>query len=130
MKDEVDFINTYPLFLIKEERKYQIKKGFDFEHDDSLKIGQLANMAACYAIEIRDKGAENIILRLNPLPNKLKINTGLSSIETDKDRIKDLVIAGALIVAEIEKLQRLGVDAIFSKNTGFKQLSQGEGNAE
>lgn len=78
--------------LITAERKRQIDaEGWTPEHDDAHADGALADAAACYAMGRR---------------------TALWPWSTDwwkpspDDRVRDLVKAGALIVAEIERLQR------------------------
>ena len=90
--------------LIDDERKRQIEvEGFTPEHDDEHKYGEIAQAAACYA---------------DPCPRLYEGTNGEKSYPIDwpwdkkwwkpeKTRIRQLVKAGALIVAEIERLQRL-----------------------
>ena len=81
--------------LIAEERKRQIEKeGWSHEHDAQHKNGELAQAAACYA--------------LNKLPvPKLKFPWPQHWDKRKKhDRKKSLAIAGALIAAELDRLMR------------------------
>lgn len=86
--------------LIAAERERQIsQEGWTISHDDAHESEELARAAACYSIA-RYWRTESILGMLwpwhqkwwKPLPD---------------NRIRELVKAGALIVAEIERLQRL-----------------------
>ena len=91
--------------LIADERARQINiEEFSNTSDDYQTKGQLAVAAACYA---------------TPPYNRHSVLLGFSSVfeelwpfkmdwwkPTREDRIRELVKAGALIVAEIERLQR------------------------
>lgn len=90
--------------LIAAERKRQIEvEGWTAEHDRQHKSGELALAAACYAVPDNKRywGGGTILIRLwpwdwewwKPSPN---------------DRIRELVKAGALIAAEIDRLQAGG----------------------
>jgi hypothetical protein len=94
---------------IAAERKRQIEEeGFTAEHDDCLYQNQLALAAACYAIpEYRRQ-------HLNE-----KIGYAFSFLvpygfpgrwfkPSPDNRVRELEKAGALIAAEIDRLQRLG----------------------
>lgn len=85
--------------LIAAERQRQISvEGWTPEHDDEHTNGEIAGAAACYAVskEVR------------------YLNVGVSWMEVwppewdfkPKNRLADLVRAGALIAAEIDRLQR------------------------
>lgn len=82
--------------LIAEERKRQIEKeGWSPEHDDQHKNGELAQAAACYAIN-----------KL-PVPARLSFPWPQHWDKRKKhDRKKSLIIAGALIAAELDRLMR------------------------
>lgn len=93
--------------LIADERKRQIEKeGWTPEHDAEHIEGELANAAATYAMapDVRDT--------LTALIPECEIENVPPTWPWDKhwwkpspdDRIKELVKAGALIVAEIERL--------------------------
>ncbi len=89
--------------LIAEERQRQIDvEGFSKEDDRRYNHGQLATAAACYAITPDGTNIGEIIRRLWPFdmswfkPAKGKF---------PESRIRELSKAGALIVAEIDRLQ-------------------------
>jgi hypothetical protein len=90
------------------ERLRQIEaEGFAAARDDAQIAGQLAAAAACYALSARlaaqPDEAETVdvedILDLWPWPS--------FALWKPKDARRDLVRAGALILAEIERLDRL-----------------------
>lgn len=77
--------------LIAAERKRQLEaEGWSFEHDDEHNRGELALAAAAYATGR---------VTLWPWP-------GEGSFKPTGDSTRDLVKAGALIAAEIDRLQR------------------------
>lgn len=89
--------------LIKDERKRQLEKeGYTYQHDATHTNGEIALAAACYALPsshqyISDpRGDVNVIDALFPWNPEF--------FKPSEDRIRDLVKAGALIVAEIERL--------------------------
>lgn len=93
--------------LIAEERKRQIEsEGWTSEHDQTHVEGELANAGALYAMteEMRDyidiKWGNDQWLNFWPFDlNWLKF--------TPKDRVKQLCKAGAMIAAEIDRLNNL-----------------------
>lgn len=87
--------------LIAEERQRQIEKeGWTPEHDDNHANGELAIAASCYAFPNYDTDAQvQSVLRF-PWENDWWK-------PTPDDRIRELQKAGALIAAEIDRLQRL-----------------------
>lgn len=83
--------------LIIAERVRQVRaEDWDESHDDNHIFGELAKAAACYAFP------PEIGTRTEHWP----WDFGFWK-PTPDDRIRELVKAGALIVAEIERLQRL-----------------------
>ncbi len=83
--------------LITEERTRQIEiEKFDANHDKNNAVGELANAASCYAMDPRIRPDELPPCHWpwldfwKPTPN---------------NRIKELAKAGALIAAEIDRLQ-------------------------
>lgn len=85
---------TQAIVDVLAERKRQIEgEGFDSEHDDMHDCGALARAAACYAMSGYHIG----------MPNAWPWSL---SWWKPKDRRRDLVRAGALILAEIERLDR------------------------
>lgn len=95
--------------MIADERKRQIEvEGWTAEHDASHKNNELALVAMCYAEPRKYYNPVNRLLKFR-VPNP-----GIWPREWDKkwfkpkDRIRDLVKAGALIAAEIDRLQAEG----------------------
>lgn len=90
--------------LIKEERGRQLMpkssggEGWTSEHDDSHVTDELTQAAICYAVQSSkfDLGASEVPWPWEPRHWK-----------PCKDRVRNLVKAGALIAAEIDRLQRL-----------------------
>lgn len=96
--------------LIAEERLRQIdKEGWTSEHDDGEfhQQGELAIAGACYAFDYvgdayNHEGAYQVAGDFWPWESKW-------FKETHNNPIKQLVKAGALIAAEIDRLQRRGI---------------------
>ena len=85
--------------LIAEERRRQIEtEGWTAEHDKQQAIGELALAASCYAIIPELRPVEL------PPPHWPWIGAWKP---TPNDRIRELQKAGALIAAEIDRLQAL-----------------------
>lgn len=104
--------------LIAKERRRQIEKeGFDSDHDDEHFHGQLAMAAACYTTPVSlfcaDISPHHVLIE-DPWPvdwdqewdKRRRNRKGELIFREDKGRIRDLVKAGALIAAEIDRLQR------------------------
>lgn len=107
--------------LIAEERNRQIdQEGWDAEHDDNHEEGELALAAICYAspvpIFIKEEHGRGIGF-IDPWPwfdtvEVTRYNDGLTTRVPAWDKrkkhskLRRLVIAGALIAAEIDRLQR------------------------
>lgn len=106
--------------LIVEERKRQIKmEGWTEDHDDSHKKSELALAGACYAfyaaslnddIEPSDCEVINLVSfqhwpfdRIWFKPGREDNEPGMASTP---QQIRNLVKAGALIAAEIDRLKR------------------------
>lgn len=91
---------------IAEERQRQVEKeGWTPEHDGEHSDGSLARAAACYAVE----GRAMMTVTEQGVPYKAPRQWPASwhpKWWKPKDRIRDLVRAGALIAAEIDRLQR------------------------
>jgi hypothetical protein len=84
--------------LIAAERKRQIEvEGWTPEHDDSFKDGVLSDAGAAYALASRLHD-EQLALEIWPFD--------LEWWKPTDDPVRQLVKAGALIAAEIDKLQR------------------------
>ncbi len=92
------------IYHITNERMRQVnEEGWSLEHDDSLKGGELARAAACYAMpsETRSAMIWNVSLRFRMWP----WSEGWWK-PTPDDRIRELTKAGALVAAEISRLLR------------------------
>lgn len=97
--------------LIAEERERQINvEGWTLEHDSEHDNGELANAACCYAMTndmktfIDNEWGNDMFLHFWSFDlSWLKKD----STEENNKRIKDLAKAGALIAAEIDRLQNL-----------------------
>ena len=106
MKDQMQIsrMNT-ALLDIEAERVRQVEKeGWTQAHDDSHKDGQLADAAACYAAtesSVMYASEGGMMYDLWPANWDRKWNK-----RSKHDRRRQLVIAGALIVAELERLAR------------------------
>jgi hypothetical protein len=80
--------------LITEERADQIRKGWDAKHDDGHDIAELAMVASVVA-------ANDTGVQCGPEMEDWGIIA-----KHQNNRIHQLAIAGALIAAEIDRLQR------------------------
>lgn len=98
--------------MIAIERFRQINaEGWSPEHDDEHTDSELARAAACYALDERtmerrvdgDASNRTLVSGLVPVIWPWSIRWWKPCPD---DRIRELVKAGALIVAEIERLQR------------------------
>ena len=91
--------------LIAEERQRQIEvEGWTKEHDAQHKNGELAKAAICYADPNTYYHQENKIMMYR-VPNRFWPKKWDIRWFKPTDRIRDLVKAGALIAAEIDRLQ-------------------------
>ena len=105
-----DLIMKNGIELITEERERQMKvEGWTPEHDDEHTVGELAMAASCYAMtpqcrtySITDSGWPWDSIWWKPTP---------------QNRILELQKAGALIAAEIDRLQRKKAVDEFSEKT-------------
>ena len=88
--------------LIAEERKRQIEvEGFNSDHDSHNSIGELALAASCYLVYDYPHWAESE--DLIPMPKQFPWDSKWWK-PTPNDRIRELTKAGALIAAEIDRL--------------------------
>lgn len=105
--------------LIATERMRQVKQeGWTPEHDDEHEDGSLALAAICYAAPIpifQREGDERYFAFVDPWPDSWGAEwdkrpfdnyNGEPRDPTPEERIRMLVKAGALIAAEIDRLQR------------------------
>lgn len=93
--------------LIAEERQRQIEKeGWSETHDDKHTNESLAYAAACYAIP---NSGRNIFAGQGGLSNVIRVLWNWDFTwwkPTPENRIRELQKAGALVAAEIDRLQR------------------------
>ncbi len=88
--------------LIAEERERQISvEGWTPEHDDAHEEGELSDIGALLAIHPETHGS----VAVKPWGAKLDDKVRARG-ETPADDIRRLKVAGALIAAEIDRLQR------------------------
>ncbi len=118
-EDELPSVTITPatgVDLIADERKRQVEvEKWTAQHDDDHEDGELANAAACYA-------SNHEVHRKHPLRGgfvplwpwedkwdkraKRPVNASPLMVEDGESRIRELTKAGALIAAEIDRLQR------------------------
>jgi hypothetical protein len=84
---------------IAAERKRQIEAGWNDGFVDGCLENELSDAAVCYAFPERSLSEKNMIFQ-KYWPWRGEMDAGM-------DRISQLVKAGALIAAEIDRLQRL-----------------------
>lgn len=104
-------IATPVLLEIGKERSRQVNsEGWSSEHDDEHEDGSLADAAACYAATTRAFKAEEFAgVGYKPYTAYSDLWPGSWAdhwFKPKKSRRRKLVIAAALIVAEIERLDR------------------------
>jgi hypothetical protein len=105
---------------IYEERQRQIDiEGWTPEHDDEHSEGEMAMAAACYAVS--DK-----VGHIDRDPFLLAFWPWLKKSWKPKDQRRDLIKAAALIVAEIERLDRQAL----TEAEGTKTPSPREASSE
>ncbi len=110
--------------LIREERERQVKvEGWDALHDSQHDKGELALVGALYATPVPlfkkiDGGEDGGVCFIDPWPwfdeenydryNDGGVNHRVKAWDKRKKhpRLRQLVIAGALIAAEIDRIQR------------------------
>jgi len=84
------------IVAIADERDRQLKvEGWTIQHDDTYRHGELARAAACYALTAADSYAFSTLAW-----------PWVNSSFKPKGAHRDLVRAGALIVAELERITR------------------------
>lgn len=101
----------YSISLIEEERLRQInKEGYTAEHDDTEDEGELSRAAALYTLP------SHLRWHINHLWPWSKDDYKPNKECTHEGRIRELVKAGALIAAEIDRIKRV-IDNDAKKNT-------------
>jgi hypothetical protein len=96
--------NASAIHLIADERARQVSdEGWSPEHDDTHRRGELARAAACYAVQAEEQARGFPVLK-GIMPKRWPWQ--YEWWKPSADPLRNLVKAGALIVAEIERLQR------------------------
>lgn len=119
--------------IIQERIRQTMVEGYTLAHDDEHTEGQLALLAAAYALSSRYPGHsgyydDSVSLSTQELPFELRMV--LEVLQTynwsfnPKDPIRDLSRAGALIMAELERLLR----AKRAEECGEQAIPIGEGS--
>lgn len=97
--------------LIAEERKRQIEKeGWTAKHDDHRAPYSMAMAAACYILDFKastELSKSGTYRNINDVCDLLWPWDGKWWKPTPSDPIRQLVKSGALIAAEIDRLQRM-----------------------
>lgn len=98
--------------LIMEERvRQQVQEGYTPAHDDEHEGGQMAILAAAYALGSRAFALDGDTAAARRRPEMAAVLDLLDTygwLLKPKDPMRDLVRAGALILAELERRLRAG----------------------
>lgn len=97
--------------VIAERLRQQEKEGWSPEHDNAHKNGELAGAAACYVLHGLDAKIQNIQLGHRVVQLARDLWPWGMFWWKPTDRRRDLVKAAALIIAEIERLDRAALAA-------------------
>jgi hypothetical protein len=111
---------------IAAERQKQITKGYDAAHDDTHDRGELRLAAASYALRAGKHGDQPLYASVGRHPLRAERNFGWIGLgglvwpfeeefTCDATPRERLIAAAALIVAEIERLDRLALASEDSK---------------
>jgi hypothetical protein len=94
--------------VLLERQRQIVEEGFDHDHDDQHTFGEIAFAGACYAVSGAvpedQRGKDD---RLMAVVQFIWPKAWGWGWWTPKDRRRDLVRSAALIIAEIERLDRL-----------------------
>lgn len=94
--------------LISQERHRQIfGEGYPVKHDDKHTNGELAHAAVGYASLAAHQSSHHLTCPATEMDPHPQWPFDISSWKPSNSRIRNLVKAGALIAAEIDRLQRL-----------------------
>lgn len=99
--------------IIAAERKRQIEvKGYTPEHDNEHDLGELALAAALYSLPYDVfVGGERLIKEDDFISLHIALETGCGFyVDPEPDKLKRLAKAGALIAAEIDRINRAAED--------------------
>lgn len=92
--------------IATERLRQVIDEGWDRDNDDAATEGQLARAAACYAAHAALSGPMRALCPVGTPPANWPVDWDRHWWKPTNPR-RDLVKAGALILAEIERLDRL-----------------------
>lgn len=90
--------------VLIERHRQVIEEGWDVEHDDQHAPGELASAGSAYAVN-----ASHALQGMSPIDSKHELPVGFPWDEEwwkPKDVRSDLVRAAALLIAEIDSLDR------------------------
>lgn len=122
--------------IAAERRRHVEAEGWDSDHDDNHVDGSLAQAAAVYAFGATVGCAERSVMDefgTTGTPHRIHSLWPASwsrEWHKPKSRRRDLVRAAALIVAEIERLDRLDATPVTGQPEGTAQPEAGAGVAE
>lgn len=112
-------IKTGISIIIDERLRQLTVKGYDNAHDDEHNKGELAHAAALFAYpEI-----SSYVLSEKNWPEGKAFYHPSGDVNTVADRIKELAKAGALITAEIDRLNRLDPSSEYTEQSTRKGFS-------
>ena len=97
---------SYVLIDVRRVREYQIKKGYDADHDDQHRRGELTDAAMAFVaagdlITLRDEIKDHQSVPQLLWPWK---DTAFKSADSARD---NYIAAIALLVAEVERIDRI-----------------------
>ena len=104
--------------VLAERERQQSAEGWTPEHDNAHVNGQMALAAACYAANSMLRPDQNELDRYREAELRRRFWPWHASWWKPKDSRRDLVRAGALIIAEIERLDRLATLAADLRKVG------------
>lgn len=105
MQGVLDDVGSGVVSIAEERRRQQIHEGWTHEHDDAHTCGEMARAAACYALV----GGSQYMDSWRGAPPNLWPQNWSEKWWKMKDRRSNLVRAGALIAAEIDRLDRVAM---------------------
>ena len=112
-------IKTGISIIIDERLRQLTVKGYDNAHDDEHNKAELAHAAALFAYpEI-----SSYVLSEKNWPEGKAFYHPTEEVSTVADRIKELAKAGALITAEIDRLNRLDPSSEYTEQSTRKGFS-------
>jgi hypothetical protein len=100
---EIVMSNKALKLIIEERIRQTLVEGYTLAHDDEHTDGQLAMLAAAYALSSR--GVKHYDEALQEVASVLNFSDWFDKFKS-QDPIHDLVRAGALILAELERRLR------------------------